>query len=122
MKKLSMFVVSLVGGAGLTFAQGTQQPGAQPPASGSAAPPQTARAGERTKPGATTEPRTGARAQTEKPKPPPEVGEMVKTMGTRARCTGTAMGGPEMNTEMKLTSNVTSKVDLDGWFVRSVMN
>lgn len=134
MRKISISVVSLVGMAGLAFAQGTQdqpkppqqpqeqQPPEQQPPS---APEQTARAGEPSRPGAATEPKTGTTAQPAKkemPKPPPQIAEMMKTMGARMRCTGMAMGGPEMNTEMKITGNVTSKVDLDGWYIRSVMN
>lgn len=111
--RISIAVVSFIGMMGLAFAQGTQQP---------ESPPQTARAGEQPKPGARTEPKPGPVVHQQMQKPPAEIAEMMKTIGPRLRCTGMAMGGPEMNTEMKLTGTITNKVDLDGWFIRSVLN
>ena len=46
---------------------------------------------------------------------------MMKQMGTRSNCTGIAMGGADMKTEMKFKSTTTRKADVDGWWIHESM-
>ena len=95
MTKISVTLVSLIGMTGLAFAQGA----AKAPAAKAAADTKT------------------AAAPMEMPKPPAEIATAAKSKAGRWRCTGTAMGGPDMKTEMKFTGTMTSKSDLDGWWI-----
>ena len=62
-----------------------------------------------------------AGAAMEMPKPPAEIAATMKAIGASAKCTGTAMGGADMKTEMKFKGAVTRKTDLDGWWIHESM-
>src|SRR5262249_27831551 len=51
------------------------------------------------------------------PKPAPEIADTLKQMQGTWTCTGTAMGGQDMKTEMKFKATMTSKSDLDGFWI-----
>jgi hypothetical protein len=54
------------------------------------------------------------------PKPPAEIAATVKAMGKTKTCKGSGMG-PDMQ-QVEFTGTVTSKSDLDGWFIRQNIN
>ena len=113
MKKFSIMMVSLVSMASLAFAQTKTDPKA----------PATA-----PKAGATAAPKAGATpaaagsaapaAKMEMPKPPAEIKDTLKMMGTRQNCTGVSFGGADGKTEMKTKSTGTNALALDGWFIK----
>jgi hypothetical protein len=98
MTKISWTMVSLLGMTGLVSAQGATKAPASKVAD------------------------TKAEAPTEMPKPPAEIALAAKSKGGRWRCTGIAMGGPDMRTEMKFTGTQTSKLELDGWWIHDAFN
>jgi len=55
------------------------------------------------------------------PKPAPEIADRLKMMQGTWTCTGTAMGGADMKTEMKFKGTMTSKSDLDGFWIHDSM-
>src|SRR5262249_5325997 len=55
------------------------------------------------------------------PKPAPEIADTLKQMQGTWTCTGTAMGGQDMKTEMKFKATMTSKSDLDGFWIHDSM-
>lgn len=124
MNKISLTMVSLVGMTGLAFAQAKapEKAPAAPaaPAAGAkdakAAP--TAAAGS----GAAKDAKAPAAAPMEMPKPPAEIAAAVKAHAGSWKCTGVAMGGADMKTEMKFKGTMTSKSDLDGWWMHDSMN
>src|SRR5215207_9007058 len=122
MKKFSITMVSLVtmasfamaqpkadpktgsaGGAAATGAGATVKAGA---GSGSAAAPK-AGAGSAAAPVAMTP-----------PKPPTEIKDTLKAMGTRQNCTGVTWGGPDGKQEMKMKGTGTNALALDGWWIK----
>ena len=132
MKKFSIMMVSLVAMASLAFAQqkgagsGSAAPAAKAPAAGSAAPAAKAPAAGS---GAAKAPAAGSAAgsaaaappKMEMPKPPTEIKDTLKAMGTRMNCTGTTWGGMDGKTEMKVKSTGTQALALDGWFIKGSM-
>ncbi|HEY5922565.1 MAG TPA: hypothetical protein VIV11_12880 [Kofleriaceae bacterium] len=117
MKKFSIMMVSLVAMASIAFAQ-QKAPGA-----GSGAAPATkapaAGAGSAKAPAAGAAAGSAAPAVAmEKPKPPTEIKDALKMMGTRQTCTGTTWGGPEGKTEMKMKATGTNALALDGFWIK----
>jgi hypothetical protein len=98
MKKFSITMVSLVTMAGFAVAQ----PKADP---------KTAQAGAATGSAAAPAPMV-------KPKPPAEIRDTLKMMGTRQNCTGVTWGGPDGKMEMKTKSMGTNALALDGWWIK----
>lgn len=98
MTKISLTMVWLLGMTGLAFAQGAAKaPAAKVAADTKAAP-------------------------MEMPKPPAEITMAAKSKAGRWKCRGTAMGGPDMRTEMKFMGMQTSKLELDGWWLHDAFN
>jgi glucose/arabinose dehydrogenase len=131
MNKLTFTMLSLVGMTSLAFAQAkpaTPATPAAPAKAGSAAAPAPAKGAPAAPAKAdskTATPATpaapAAPAKMEMPKPPPEIAATLKQMGARMTCTGTAMGGPDGKTEMKMKSTGTNKVAMDGWWIQGSM-
>jgi hypothetical protein len=133
MKKFSITMVSLVAMASLAMAQ---QKGAEPKAgagsaatkapaagSGSAAKAPAAGSGAAAKaPAAGSAAGSAAPAEkVEAPKPPAEIKDTLKMMGTRQNCTGVTWGGPDGKTEMKMKGTGTNALALDGWWIKGSM-
>jgi hypothetical protein len=114
MNKFSITIVSLAAMSGFALAQ--QKPA--DPKAGSAGGGAAVGAGATVKAGAGgagaagsaaagAKATAGATAQAtpavEKPKPPAEIKDFLKQMGTRMKCTGTSVG-PDMKSEVKMTT------------------
>ena len=54
------------------------------------------------------------------PKPAPEIGETLKQMQGTWSCSGTAVG-PDMKSDAKFKATMTSKSDLDGFWIHDSM-
>jgi len=133
MKKFSIVMCSLVAMTGLAGAQGAAK---APAGAGSAAPAAGAKADPKAgaAAGAKVDPKAGAGAPAPKdakapvappapftpPKPPAEIAATVKAMGKTKTCKGSGMG-PDMQ-QVEFAGTVTSKSDLDGWFIRQNIN
>lgn len=107
MKKFSITMVSLVTMAGLAFAQTKTDPKA-PAAGATKAPAAGATAGSAAAPA----------AKMEMPKPPAEIKDTLKMMGTRQKCTGVSYVGADGKQEVKTTGTGTNALALDGWFIK----
>jgi hypothetical protein len=128
MKKFSITMVSLVTMAGFALAQ----PKADPK-TGSAGGSAATGAGATMKAGAgsgSAGAKAGATAGSAAatpaapmamPKPPTEIKDTLKAMGTRQNCTGVTWGGPDGKTEMKMKSTGTNALALDGWWIKGSM-
>ena len=118
MKKFSIMMVSLVAMASLAFAQqkapgagsGSAAPAAKAPAAGAGSAAKAPAAGS-----AATMP---APAPMAAPKPPTEIKDAIKAMGTRQNCTGVSWGGPDGKTEMKTKMAGTHALALDGFWIK----
>jgi hypothetical protein len=119
MKKFSITMVSLVAMASLAMAQ---QKGAEPKAGAGSAATKAPAAGSGS---AAKAPAAGSAAgsaapaaKMEAPKPPAEIKDTLKMMGTRQNCTGVSWGGPDGKTEMKTKGTGTNALALDGWWIK----
>jgi hypothetical protein len=106
MNKFSITIISLVTMASLAAAQTKTDPKAG------------AAAGTTTKTGAATGSAAAPAAPMVAPKPPADIKDAIKLMGTRQSCTGVTWGGPEGKTEMKVKSNGTNALALDSWWIK----
>jgi hypothetical protein len=136
MKTFSISCVSLIAMAGLAHAQGAPKPPDPKAATPGAAAGGGAKAGAgaAAKPGAGPQAQAGAAPQAqavapaapkpapEAPRPPAELAAHAKAFGGTWRCTGIAMDGPDMKTELKFAATMKGKTDLDGWWIRSAMD
>jgi hypothetical protein len=124
MKKFSITMVSLVTMAGFALAQPKTDSKA-----GSAGGAAATGAGATMKAGAGTgsaaAPKAGAGsaaapapAPMAMPKPPTEIKDTLKAMGTRQNCTGVTWGGADGKTEMKMKGTGTNALALDGWWIK----
>jgi hypothetical protein len=127
MKKFSITMVSLVTMAGFALAQPKADPktgsagGTAPTGAGATmkagAGSGSAAAGAKAGAGSAA-PTAQAPVKVEKPKPPTEIKDALKMMGTRQNCTGVTWGGPEGKTEMKTKGTGTNALALDGWWIK----
>jgi hypothetical protein len=130
MKKFSITMVSLVTMAGFALAQPKQDPKAGSAGGGAAV-----GAGATVKAGAGAGAGSGSAgakagagaaatvqaAPMAMPKPPTEIKDTLKAMGTRHNCTGVTWGGADGKTEMKMKSSDTNALALDGWWIKGSM-
>ena len=120
MKTFSMSMISLVAMTGLAFAQAGAKVDAK---AGAGAGSGAAAAGAKVdaKAGAAAQaPAAGAAAMPAKPTPPAEIKAALKAMGKANKaCTGQGMG-PDMQMADYMAT-VTTKADLDGWFLRTII-
>jgi hypothetical protein len=124
MKTFSISMMSLVAMTGLAFAQAGAKVDAKAGAgagagSAAAGAKVDAKAGAGAQTGAAAQ--AGAAAAPAKPTPPAEIKAAIKAMGKATKtCTGQGMGPDMQMADFKGT--VTMKADLDGWFVRTLIN
>jgi hypothetical protein len=116
MNKITIAMVSVCAMAGLAGAQATGKGSA---AAGAKADVKAggAAAGAKVDAKAGAAAAAPAAAPMEMPKPPAEIAATLKAMGAKQNCTGTAMGGADMKTEMKFKGSIAHKSDLDGWWI-----
>jgi hypothetical protein len=108
MKTFSISMISFVAMTGLAFAQAKTGAGTGAATAGAKV---DAKAGAAAPVAAPTPP----------PKPPAEIAAAIKAMGKATKtCTGQGMGPDMQMADMKGT--VTTKADLDGWFLRQTIN
>jgi hypothetical protein len=138
MKNFSISMISLMAMTGLAFAQagakvdakagagvgaGSAAAGAKAGAGAAAGAGNAAGGAAKAGAGAATGAAGGAAAgasatvKMEMPKAPKEIADTQKMMAKPLTCTGTGMG-PDMKTEAKFKGTVSSKLDMDGWWIR----
>ena len=125
MNKFSITMVALVAMASVAVAQQKADPKAgagsaapKAPAAGSAAGSAAAKAPAAGSAAAGSAAGSAAAAKMEMPKPPAEIKDALKQMGTRQTCTGISWGGPDGKQEMKTTATGTNALALDGWWIK----
>ena len=116
MKKISIAMFSIIAMAGVASAQGKGSA-----AAGAKVDAKAGGAAVGAKVDAKADAKAPATPAMEMPKPPAEIAATLKMMGAHQNCTGTAMGGPDMKTEMKFKGAITHKSDLDGWWIHDSM-
>ena len=123
MKKFSITMVSLVTMAGFALAQPKADPKAGSGAGSAAAPKAGAGSAAAPKAGAGSGSAAAATpaAPMAMPKPPTEIKDTLKAMGTRQNCTGVTWGGADGKQEMKMKSASTNALALDGWWIKGSM-